>query len=173
MSDVNQFLYLDTEAERRQLVDEIVRVRRSVLQLVEMVPIALRYEPRYHGWSLAAMLAHLHNTDNASMFLIQAGLLGIRLHVSKRMNDRWNDFAARIFRQRVVETTLKDIQRSEKRITVFIMHLPISKFTREIHHPDLEINMTVEKAVQALFLHHWQGHLQTMRQVEGIQKSNE
>ncbi len=173
MSDANNFLYLDTDAERKQLVDEIRYVRRAVSQIVDIVPVALRYEPRYHGWSLAAMLAHLHNTDNVSLWLIQMGLLRIRIPISKKINDRWNDFAAGIFRQRIIETTLKDIQRNEKRITDFIMRLPISKFTCEIYHPDLEVNLTVERAVQTLFLHHWQGHLQTMRQVEGIQKSNE
>ncbi|MFN8375513.1 MAG: hypothetical protein U0694_21885 [Anaerolineae bacterium] len=173
MSDGQYFLYLDTESERRQLVDEIVRTRRAVLQIVDNVPVALRYEPRYHGWSLAAMLAHLHNTDNVSMFLIQAALLHIRIPISKRLNDRINDTAAQLFRQRLIETTVKDIQRSEKRITDFIMRLPISKFTCEVHHPDLDINMTVERAVQALFLHHWQAHLQTMRQVEGIQSNKE
>jgi hypothetical protein len=173
MSDVQNFLYLDTEAERKQLVDEIVRTRRAVLQIVDVVPVALRYEPRYHGWSLAAMLAHLHNTDNVSLWLIQAGLLKIRIPINRKMNDRWNDFAARIFRQRIIETTVKDIQRNEKRITELILRLPISKFTCEIFHPDLEVNMTVERAVQSLFLHHWQGHLQTMRQVEGIQSSRE
>jgi hypothetical protein len=173
MSDANHFLYLDSDAERRQLIDDIRQVRRAVLQIVDIVPIALRYEPRYHGWSLAAMLTHLHNTDNFSLFLIQAALLRVRIPITKKMNDRINDFSARIFRQRIIETTVKDIQRNEKRITDFIVRLPISKFTCEIFHPDLEINMTVERAVQALFLHHWQGHLQTMRQVEGIQSSRE
>jgi hypothetical protein len=173
MSDANHFLYLDSDTERRQLIDDIRQVRRAVLQIVDSVPIALRFEPRYHGWSLAAMLAHLHNTDNFSMFLIQVSLVRVRIPVSKRINDRFNDFAARIFRQRIIETTVKDIQRNEKRITDFIARLPINKFTCEIYHPDLEVNMTVERAVQSLFLHHWQGHLQTMRQVEGIQSSNE
>ncbi len=173
MSDGQYFLYLDTEAERRQLVDEIIRVRRAVLQIVDNVPLALRYEPRYHGWSLAAMLAHLHNTDNVSLLLIQLALLRIRIPINRKMNNRINDSAARIFRQRLVETTIKDLQRNEKRITDFIMHLPINKFTCEIFHPDLEMNMTVERAVQSLFLHHWQTHLQTMRQVEGIQSSKE
>ncbi|NWF69459.1 MAG: hypothetical protein HXY40_10260 [Chloroflexi bacterium] len=173
MADSNTYLYLDSEAERRQLVDEISRTRRAVLQIVDIVPVAMRYEPRYHGWSLAAMLAHLHNSDNASLLLIQLGILGIRLPISRRMNDSVNNIASRIFRQRVIETTIKDIQRNEKRISDFVMRLPINKFTREIFHPDMEVNLTIERAVQALFLYHWQGHLQTMRQVEGIQKSNE
>ena len=53
------FRYLDTEAERQELAGDIRRVRQSVIQMAESVPVERHYEPRYHGWSLAAMLAHL------------------------------------------------------------------------------------------------------------------
>jgi hypothetical protein len=170
---MSEYIYLDTDAERQHLVEEIIRVRRATLQVVDVVPVALRYEPRYHGWSLAAMLAHLHNSDNLTLLLMQLGLLGIRLPISRAMNDRFNNFAARIFRQRLIETTIKDIQRNEKCIVDFIIHLPMNKFTRQVYHPDQQITLTIERAVQAFFLHHWQLHLQTMRQVEGIQSNKE
>ena len=43
---------------------DIRRVRQSVIQMAESVPPERHYEPRYHGWSLAALLAHLNTIDN-------------------------------------------------------------------------------------------------------------
>jgi hypothetical protein len=73
-----------------------------------------------------------------------------------------------VFRNRVVETTIRGIQQNEKRIADFILHLPMDKFTAQVYHIPTNRYLTVEQALQALFLHHWQGHLQSMREVEGI-----
>jgi hypothetical protein len=163
-----EFRFLDTEAERQQLVDDIRRVRQSVVQLAESIPQERWYEPRYHGWSLGALLAHLHTIDNAALWGIKLALLGVHPPVSLPALDAFNDFTARIFQRRVVPTTIRGIQRSEDRIIDLILTLPLDRFTREIYYPPSASYLTIEQALQQLFLYHWQEHLQTMQRVEGI-----
>ncbi len=162
------YRFLDSEADRKKLVEDIRRIRRTVLQLVETVPRDKWYEPRYHEWSLAAMLGHLQAIDNLSLIQIKMALIGLRFPVPVGILNKFNDMSARIFKNRVVETTIHGIQKNEKRISDFIMHLPMDKFTIPIYHPPSNKYLTTEQAVQMLFLHHWQLHLQTMREVEGI-----
>lgn len=162
------YIYLDSDAERRQLVDDIARVRRTVMQLVEVVPEGQWYQPRYHGWSLAAMLAHLHLTDNLCLLDIQLALIGFRPPIPSTLWDRFNDVTTRIFRQRVVETTVRGIQKNEKRVADFILRLPVSKFSKVVYDPPRDRYLTVEQALQEFFLYHWHEHLKTMREVEGI-----
>jgi hypothetical protein len=162
------YRYLDSEADRKRLVEDIRRVRRTVLQMVETVPRDKWYEPRYHDWSLAAMLGHLQAIDNLSLIQLKLALLGIRFPIPMEILNRFNNLTARIFRNRVVETTIHGIQKNEKRIADFIMYLPMDKFTAQVYHPPTNKYLTAEQAVQMLFLYHWQLHLQTMREVEGI-----
>lgn len=170
MSDEHNvtYRYLDSEADRKKLVEDIRRVRRTVLQIAEAVPHEKRYEPRYHDWSLAAMLGHLQTIDNLSLIQIKLALIGIRFPIPLGILNRFNNFCARIFRNRVVGTTIQGIQKNEKRITDFIMYLPMDKFTAPVYHAPSKKYLTTEQAIQMLFLYHWQQHLQTMREVEGI-----
>ncbi|MBC7871425.1 MAG: hypothetical protein H7Y09_11355 [Chitinophagaceae bacterium] len=163
------YLYLDGVAERQQLISEIGKVRQSVLQIVTYVPEAEHYEARYHGWSLAAMLAHLNIMDTSSLWLIKASLLGLRPSMSLAMLNRFNDSMARIYQKRIVSASLKSMNRNEKRIADFITHLPESQFSKSVFHPNKQQYMTVERAIQDLFLYHWGDHLRTMQEVEGIQ----
>ncbi|GIL14507.1 MAG: hypothetical protein BroJett038_32270 [Chloroflexota bacterium] len=162
------YRFLDGEADRQALVEDIRRMRREVLRLADLVPEARWYEPRYHGWSLAAMLGHLQLTDTLTLRLMQIALLGIRLPVSEDLLNRFNDLTARLFKQRLVPTTLRGLQHGEKRIVEFVLHLPMDKFTRLVYHPSLGTYLTLEQAMQEFFYYHWQGHLQTMREVEDI-----
>lgn len=162
------YRYLDSEADRKKLVEEMRRVRRLVLQTAESVPREKWYEPRYHNWSLAAMLGHLQTMDNLSLLQIKLALIGIRFPFPLGLLDKFNDTMARIFRNRVVETSIRGIEKNEKRVADLIMHLPMNKFTVQVYHAPTNKYLTAEQALQVLFLQHWQGHLQTMREVEGI-----
>ena len=163
-----EFRYLDTEAERQDLAADIRRVRQSVIQMAESVPPERHYELRYHGWSLAALLAHLNTIDNFALFAIKLSLLGIHPPFSPNLLDQFNELTARLYHQRLVATTLRDMKKNENRIIDFIMTLPMARFTREVYHPPSRSYLTVEKALQQYFLFHWQEHLQTMQRVEGI-----
>jgi hypothetical protein len=165
------YLYLDDVPERQHLIDEIAKVRQDVLRVIERVPEADYYTPRYHGWSLAAMLGHLNLVDQLSIRLIQAALLGFRPTVSLGMLNRSNDFMARVYRKRLVRTSLRSMERNEKRIAELIHHLPVGKFSKSVFHPGQQQYITIERALQDLFLYHWHDHLRTMHEVEGIQPS--
>ncbi len=162
------YRYLDTDADRRSLVAAIQRARRQVIELTERVPRDKWYEPRYHGWSLAAMLGHLQLMDNLSLALIKMALVGFRPPVPAVALNGLNDAMAGIYRRRLVETTVKGIRQQEKAIASFIMELPIERYTVQVYYPPASRYLTVEQAVQALFLFHWEGHYQTMAQAEGI-----
>lgn len=162
------YIFLDTQAEREQLIDQIRQVRAATLQMVDVVPRDAWYQPRYHGWSLAAMLGHLHLSDNLTILNIQMGLIGLTVPVSSGVWNRMNDFTARVFKGRIVETTVRGIQKNEARIAKFILQLPVDKFSRRVYDPPIDRYLTVEQAVQEFFLFHWQDHLRTMHIAEGI-----
>src|SRR5664279_167619 len=163
-----EFRYLDTEAERQELAKDIRTVRQAVIELAESVPEAQWYEPRYHGWSLAALLAHLNTIDNFAMFAIRLSLLGIRPPLSPHALDQFNDLTARVFHRRLVATTIRGLKNNENRIIDFVMTMPIDRFTCEVYHPPTRRYLTVERALQQYFLFHWQEELQMMQKVEGI-----
>lgn len=163
-----EFRFLDTEADRHELVADIRRVRQAVIQLAESVPSERWYEPRYHGWTLAALLAHLNTIDNLALLGIKLALVGIRPPVSLSALNTFNDFTALVFRGRIVSTTLRSVRRNEDRVADLIMTLPLDRFTREVYHPPSGSYLTIEQAFQQYFLFHWQEHLQTMQRVEGI-----
>jgi hypothetical protein len=162
------YRYLDSEEDRRQLVEDIRRARRDVQRMVNLVPDAKWYEPRYHGWSLAAMLGHLQLMDTLSLRAMQLALLGVRVPLPETALNRFNGLTASVFKQRLVSTTVRGIQRDEKRITDFVLQLPMDRFTRTVYHPALSTVLTLEQAMQEFFYYHWMEHLQTMRQVEDI-----
>ncbi len=162
------YRYLDTEADRQQLVDDTRRVRRLVVQMTDIVPQDKWYEPRYHEWSLGAMLGHLQVMDKLMMMNIQAALVGIRFPIPISMVNQLNDVMARVYKNRVVETSIRGIQRFDLVLADFILRIPMDKFTVQVYHPTSNKYLTIEQALQVFFLHHWQAHLQTMREVEGI-----
>jgi hypothetical protein len=162
------YRYLDGEAERQELVNDIRRVRRSVIQLAESIPEARRYEPRYHGWTLGAMLTHLHIVDQLSMFSMQMALLGLHPPVPTILVNQFNDLTARLFQKRVVETTLGGMRAYEDKIVHLILHLPINKFSKSVYDVASESYITIERALQGAFYYHWQEHLLTLQKGEGI-----
>lgn len=169
MSFDQSFRFLDSEADRLKLLDEIRQIRRAVISMMETVPKDKWYEPRYHGWSLAAMLGHLQTMDNLNLLLIQLALVGVRPPISMDWVDLFNNRMARVFQKRVIATTIRGIDKKQKVLESFIMRLPLDQFSKEVFYPPLNRYLTIEQALQVLFLHHWQNHLQTMLAVEGIQ----
>ncbi len=163
-----EYRFLDSDDDRRALVADLRRVRREVINLARQTPEARWYEPRYHGWSLAAMLGHLQMMDALSLRLIQLALVGIRIPVSEGTLNLFNDVMARVFQKRVVATTLRGLERGEDRLADFIMRLPMDRFSRMVYDPAISAYLTVEQAVQELFLYHWQDHLQTLRRAEDM-----
>jgi hypothetical protein len=162
-------IYLDGEEERDRLVSEIGQVRQEVLRIVKYVPEDQWYEPRYHGWSLAAMLGHLNLADNLSMLLIKAALIGFRPRISMSLLSRFNDFTIRLFQKRLVSSSCDSVVRNQKRIDDMVRTIPIDRLSTRVFSPADQKYVTIEYGIQQLLLHHWHRHLQTMYEVEGIQ----
>lgn len=163
-----EFRYLDTEGDRRELAGDIRRVRQSVLLLAESVPPERHYEPRYHGWSLAALLTHLNTIDTLALWAIKLALLGVHPPLSPRALDTFNDWTAQVFQRRVVATTIRGIHHTEDHVIDLLMTLPLDRFSREVYHPPSRSYLTVERALQQYFLFHWQEHLQTLQRGAGL-----
>jgi hypothetical protein len=163
-----KFRYLDSDADRHELVADIRRVRQTVIAFAEAMPSDRHFEPRYHGWTLAALLAHLNTIDTVALLGMKLTLLGIHPPFPLTMLNQFNDATARVFQRRLVATTVRGIRSNEQRITSFILTLPMDRFTREIYHPPSETYLTIEQALQQYFLFHWQEHLQTLQRGEGI-----
>lgn len=170
MNPQSKYIFLDTDEDRRYLIGEVAKVRAAMLQIVEIVPERDWYTPRYHTWSLAAMLAHLNVVDNYAMFMLRLALIGIHPRVPIRTVNWFNDRASRIFRNRLVSSSCRSMTRNQQRIEAFIAHLPMDRFSRKIYHPFVGA-LTVERAMQEYFVFHWQGHLQTICEIEGINES--
>lgn len=159
--------YLDTEADRHALIADIRRVRAAVAAWAAHIPIDKHTEPRYHGWSLCAMLAHLQMVDTFALLQIQLALIGIAPPLSIRLVNRVNDISARFFRQRSAAATLSAMAKQETRITNLILQLPLDRISRSVWHPPSHAYLTVERAFQAYYLFHWGEHLATLRKVDG------
>ena len=162
------YRYLDGESDRRELIAEFHRVREAVIQVAQTVPENRRYEPRYHGWSLGALLAHLYVSDRLALWAIQWALVGVRPPVPSPVLHGFNDLSARIFQKRVTGATIRGIRGLERRIADFTLRLPMDKFTHQVWDPSADQYLTVERAVQVAFLFHWQEHLITLQKVEGV-----
>lgn len=166
-----QYLFLDDERDRRELIDQISRVRQEVLDILNAIPEPEHYTPRYHGWSPAAMLAHLNTSDSYSLWSVKMALIGFRPSMSLRMLNRSNDLMARFYRKRMIGSSIKSMKKNSARIERLVRQLPVDRYSRLVFHPAQQQYITVERAIQDLFLHHWHGHLKTMREVEGLQSS--
>jgi hypothetical protein len=163
-----EFRFLDTEEERKELLEDIRRVRLAVVEMAEAVPADRQFEPRYHGWSLAAMLAHLHLMDHLAMWQIKLALLNIAPVVSMELLNGWNDVCARVFRRRIVATTIRGIQKHQAQIVDMVLSLPLDRFSKQLYYPPLGSYLTIERGIQAYYLFHWHEHLTTMQKAEGI-----
>lgn len=163
-----EFRFLDTDEERKELLEDIRRVRRTVLEMVDIVGADRHFEPRYHGWSLAAMLTHLSVMDRIGMWQIKLALLDIAPAVPIELVNSFNDTCALIFQRRLVPTTIRGILKHEAQIEDMVIRLPIDRFSKQLYYPPLGINLTIERGIQAYYLFHWHEHLVTMQKAEGL-----
>ena len=166
---IPNYLFLDGKPEREQLIRDIAEVKQEVATILGNLPEDEWYTPRYHGWSPAAMLAHLNMVDALSLWTIKLALLGFAPTMSQGMLNQMNDMMAKIFRKRVMQASLTSMERNQKRVADFVENLPMNRFSRKVFNPATQTYLTVEQAIQTFFLHHWHLHLATIRQVEGIQ----
>lgn len=172
-NEQSKYIFLDGDAEREQLIEQIHKVRESVLKYAESVPESDWYKVRYHGWSLAAMIGHLNLMDNLNMLWIKMGLMGMRFPLGGGFVDGINSTMSGVFKNRVLITSLKSIPKNEERIAKFIRELPLNRMSQEVYHPQLRKYLTVEQALQSFFLHHWEEHLETMLVTAGLQAKQE
>lgn len=168
-----EYMFLDDEPDRKKFLAFTREVRQAIQDTVNHVPEAQWYEPRYHGWSLAAMLSHLNIMDNLGMLAIQAALIGIRPSITEQRMKQLDQFSARVFHKRLIPASLRSMERNEKRIGDFILQLPVSKFSTPVYSPIQGMYITVERAIQTFFLFHWRGHLQTIHEVDGIERRSD
>jgi hypothetical protein len=163
-----EFRFLDTEQERKDLLEDIRQVRLTVVRMAEAVPEDRHFEPRYHGWSLAAMLTHLYVMDRIGMWQIKLALLNLAPAVSIEVINVLNDSCARLFQRRLLATTLQGIQKQEARIVEMVTTLPLDRFSKRMYYPPLGTYLTIERGIQAYYLFHWHEHLTTMQKAEGL-----
>lgn len=168
-----EYIFLDGDAERQQLIDELARVRADFERFIDALPESEWYTPRYHGWSPAAMWGHLNWIDTLSLWVIKAALLGIRPQLSMNTVNMMNDFTARLFQKRLIEASRKGTHKQLKNLEGFIMQLPMSRFSTPLYSPPAGQMTTVERALQDFFLFHWQTHLNEMRETEGIERPSQ
>lgn len=159
-----EYRFLDTQEDRAALIADIRQIRQEMIAFAKTIPADQWYTPRYHGWSLAAMLGHLQMMDTLSLWLVQMGALGIALPLSESLLNSFNDFMSRVFKQRVVETTFKGLDKTERKIIDYIQRLPMDRYSKLVYDPAISQYLTVEQAIQELFLYHWRDHFETLRQ---------
>jgi hypothetical protein len=172
MTDENvtyTYIFLDDEKDRRILLALMREVRQEVTNAVEALTEKDLYEPRYHGWSMAAMLAHLNLMDNIAMLQIKLSLIGAPNKITLGMVNSLNNFTARIFHNRLIKASLNSMSKNEERIGEFILRLPVAKLSRQVYSPTEGKYTTIERYIQDRFLLHWREHLTTIRQAEGLQ----
>ncbi len=162
-----KFRYLDGDRDRLELLADIRHVRHTLVTLAESVPKDRRYEPRFAGTTLAALLAQLHLSDQLTLAAIQLALLGTPpLHL--QLLGPFNRLTAYLFKDRSMDASIRAIQRHERRIADLILSLPVDKFSKPVYDPAHDVTLTVEQTMQEGFLFHWQDVLQTMQRVQGI-----
>lgn len=157
-----EYRYLDSDADREAFIADMRRVRQDVIAFARSVPTDQWYTPRYSGWTLAAMLGHLQMMDTLTYWQVQLGAMGVALPLSEGMLHQFNGLMSRVFEKRQVETTLKGIEKSERKLCEYVKRLPMGRYSKLVYDPALSQYLTVEQAMQEFFLYHWREHLDTL-----------
>lgn len=162
------YIYLDGQEEREQLIAQVQEVRQGILNLAKQVPEPHHYLPRYGHHSLAAMLVHLWLFDSAMLWLIRAAANGYTLRPAKRFIRLLDYILMRFFRKRLVSITIKNIQNREDEICEFIRTIPVDKLSADVYHPGKRNPYTIERALQIYFVQYWQHYFKVMQHVDGV-----
>lgn len=169
-----QWIFLDGDEERQQVIAQVRQVRADVIAIARQVPEAEHYQLRYGVWSLTQYLVYLWAFDVGGLLLINAAAKGITLKPPYPL-VRQIDLGLRSFyARRVVETTIRDIQRKEDDICRFIERVPMSALHRDVFHPAKRGKpqvYTVEQAIQFYFVRHWQARYMLMKGMEDMFKT--
>ena len=152
------WIYLDDEQERQRLAEALREIRRRA-RLAAEARQQDAYEPRYGGWSLASLLAHLNANDTLGRWQLQAALIGIRPRLSAARLHGLNDWQRRFFQRTPLEKTFAQIDEHCERLCAFVLHLPLAKLSTRVWLAREQRWSTVERAAQLFFLHHWREHL--------------
>lgn len=164
------FIYLDGEAERQQLIDRVRGLRRDVLAVAERVPKAEHFSPRYNGDSLAVTLARLAIHDTAALWLIRAASNGYTVRVPVGVVQFGDKLVSWFSQRRIVASSTRVIRRKEDDIAGFIRNVPLDVLSKDVLYPGRDTPYTVEKAIQVCFVHHWQEQLDQMEQADSVGK---
>lgn len=163
------FIYLDGDEERQLLTDQIDAVRQQVIQLALQVPEQHHYvAARYGEHSLATLLVHLWLFDSASLFLVRAAANNKPLRINPLWVRAAHRAALHFYRRRLVGSSIKSIQRQQQQIVGFVRSVSIDVLHRDVYDPYQKAPYTVERALQAYYVHYWQRQLQRMQQVEDV-----
>jgi hypothetical protein len=162
-----KYRFLDDDQDRIEMLADIRRTRRAVIDMAEHLPPLDRYTPRYYGWTMAAVLTELYLSDRLTMAGIELALLRIP-PLRFNLLAPFNRLTASLFQHRSVELTLRAIRRYERCIADLVLSLPIDKFSRPVYDPAHRVVVTVEQTMQEGFLFHWQDTLLALQRVEGI-----
>lgn len=163
-----QFLFLDGELERRQLIGQVQNIRNALLSLAKQIPEKHYYTPRYDGQSLAVMLARLQAFDTGALWLVKAASNGYSVRPPENLIATADSLIRSLARRRIVDVTIKGIRRKEVEICDFIRSVPLDVLSRDVLHPGKKEPYTVEQAMQVYFVHHWQEQLKQMQQADEV-----
>lgn len=163
-------IYIDTPQDREHIIQNVRDVRALVRTAANTVPQDAWYSPRYHGWSLAVMLAHLNWVDSLALFSLKAALLNVKPRIGMSAVDRMNNFTARIFARRSLESSWRTTDKNIKRISDFVTYLPMDKLSKAVFYPPENDHLTVEKALQQYFIGHWAYHLHEILAVDSMER---
>ncbi len=164
----HSYRFLDAEEDRQALIKDIHQTREELRKVVDLVPPDQWYVPRYHGWSLAAMLGHLELMDRLNLWLLSLAALSIQVPLPISAVKGFNEMVAMVYKNRRVEGSLHGLDKKEGRIADFILRLPVGKFSKHVFDPTSQKYYTIEQAIQEFFLYHWQENLTTMRMADDV-----
>ncbi len=161
-----RYIYLDGTEERRELVEQVRALRGTLAQIANHIPETHHYTPRYNGVSLAVTLTRLQAFDTGALWLIKAASNGYSVRVPRGIVGVVDDTIVRMAQKRLVPVTLDAIQRKEREICEFIRTVPLDVLSKDVYTPGKRDPLTVEKALQAYFVRHWQHQLDLLEHAD-------
>lgn len=167
-----QFIYLDGDLERQELIDRVHAARDAVISIANQVPEDEHFRPRYGDDSLAVMLANLQLFDRAALWFVKAASNGYAIRPPGHLLNSTQALLSRLFQRRIVSVTVAGIRKTEADVCEFIRTVPIDKLSADVLHPGRSAPYTVEQAMQAYFVWHWQTQLTIMQAVDGVADEN-
>ncbi len=165
------YRFLDDEVDRRRLVASMREVREAFIDMRALLPELRWYEPRYEGWSLAALLGHLQWMDRLHLLQVQLTIWYLPFPFSARTWQRVNAWQRRLFRRRMVDSSVAGIRKALVDQEQFLLQLSVNDFSKRLTYAPTGQVLTVEQAVQEILLFYWQDRLRALRIAEGLHQT--